>query len=136
MSSVYSYPMPLRWADADIYGHINNALFLRYMEEARTRMFKDMLPDNDADRRRRAFVVSEAQITYRNPLEYSETPVDVQVRVLKCRGAKLDLGYEIRDTERIYAVATTMMAAYDLDTGRPRRISEDELAFLAAYVQE
>ncbi|MFF6642390.1 acyl-CoA thioesterase [Streptomyces althioticus] len=40
----YTYALPLRWADADAYGHVNNALFPRYMEEARTRMFQEMLP--------------------------------------------------------------------------------------------
>ena len=58
--SKYTYPLPLRWADADSHGHVNNALFLRYMEEARTRMFQDILPTDEAGRRRHAYVVSQS----------------------------------------------------------------------------
>ncbi|ALO96749.1 thioesterase [Streptomyces hygroscopicus subsp. limoneus] len=129
----YTYPLPLRWADADTYGHVNNSLFLTYLEEARTRMFNDLLPADEADRRQYAFVVSQSTVDYRVPLLYREEPVDVDVWVVSCRGARLELGYAIRDADRTYAEATTKMAAYNLDTGRPRRISEAEIEFFARY---
>lgn len=131
----YTYPLPLRWADADTYGHVNNSLFLTYLEEARTRMFNDLLPADEADRRQYAFVVSQSTVDYRVPLVYREEPVDVDVWVVSCRGARLELGYAIRDAARTYAEATTKMAAYNLDTGRPRRISEAEIEFFARYTQ-
>ncbi|CAL9408284.1 hypothetical protein SUDANB54_01597 [Streptomyces sp. enrichment culture] len=131
----YTYALPLRWADADAYGHVNNALFPRYMEEARTRMFQEMLPTDEAGRRQHAFVVSRSIVDYRAPLSYREEPVDVHVRVVTCRGARLELAYEIRDADHLYAEATTLMAAYNLETGRPRRISQAELDFLARYTE-
>lgn len=131
----YVYPLSLRWADADAYGHVNNALFLRYAEEARTRMFREMLPTDDPARRRNAFVVSQSVVDYSAPLLYREDPVDVEVWVVGCRGARLDLGYAIRDSERTYAEAVTKMAAYNLETGRPRRISDVEMEFLARYME-
>ncbi|MCP9213475.1 acyl-CoA thioesterase [Streptomyces sp. NEAU-Y11] len=130
----YTYPLPLRWADADSYGHVNNSLFLTYLEEARTRMFQDMLPTDEAGRRQHAFVVSQSVVDYRAPLPYREEPVNVEVWVVNCRGARLELRYAIRDAENTYAEAVTRMAAYNLDTGRPRRISEAELKFLGRYM--
>ena len=102
----YTYPLPLRWADADAYGHVNNAKFLQYMEEARTRMFQEMLPEDGAARRQHAFVVGRSIVDYRAPLPYREAPVDVNVWVVACRGARLELGYEIRDDGQLYAEAT------------------------------
>lgn len=29
------YRCPLRWSDMDAFGHVNNVVFLRYLEEAR-----------------------------------------------------------------------------------------------------
>lgn len=29
------YSCPLRWSDMDAFGHVNNVVFLRYLEEAR-----------------------------------------------------------------------------------------------------
>lgn len=72
--SKYTYPLPLRWADADSHGHVNNALFLRYTEEARTRMFQDILPTDEAGRRRHAYVVSQSLVDYQAPLLYREAP--------------------------------------------------------------
>lgn len=99
-------------------------------------MFHAMLPTDEAERRRRAFVVGRSVVDYRAPLLYREESVDVDVRVVRCRGARLELGYEIRDTDRVYAEALITMAAYDLETGRPRRISQPELDFLARYMTD
>ncbi|MFD4480437.1 acyl-CoA thioesterase [Streptomyces sp. NPDC058471] len=129
----YTYPCPLRWADADAYGHVNNALFLRFMEEARTRMFQEALAADEAGRRRNAFVVSRASVDFRAPLHYREDPVDVHVWVTQSRAVSFELAYEIRDADQLYAEGTTTIAAYDLDTGRPRRLSDTERAFLARY---
>ncbi|MEV0259505.1 thioesterase family protein [Streptomyces sp. NPDC050732] len=131
----YIYPCPLRWADADAYGHVNNALYLRFMEEARTRMFQEVLPADDAGRRKHAFVVSRAEVEYRVPLEYREAPVDVCVRVAQRKAVSFDLSYEICDGDRLYAKGTTTIVAYNLDTGRPRRLTDRELAFLERYTE-
>ncbi|WP_145502630.1 thioesterase family protein [Streptomyces sp. CFMR 7] len=129
----YTYPLPLRWADQDSYGHINNSSFLTYFEEARTRMVAAMLPPDEAERGRNAFVVQQALIDYKAPLDYRNDPVSVDVWVTRCRGARLELGCAIRDIEKTYAEATIKMAAYDLETGAPRRMTEQELAYLSRY---
>lgn len=129
----FTYPLPLRWADADSYGHVNNSRYLTYLEEARTRMVQDLLPADEAERRRHAFVVQQSVIDYKAPLDYRNEPVSVDVWVVACRGARLELGYAIRDAKNTYAVATTKMAAYNLETGAPRRISEAETEFFACY---
>ncbi|MFI6283096.1 acyl-CoA thioesterase [Streptomyces sp. NPDC050988] len=129
----FTYPLPLRWADADSYGHVNNSCYLTYLEEARTRMIQELLPTDEAERRRHAFVVQQSLIDYKTPLDYRDQPVDVDVWVVTCRGARLELGYAIKDAENTYAEATTKIAAYNLETGTPRRISEAEAEFFARY---
>ncbi|MEV7198072.1 thioesterase family protein [Streptomyces sp. NPDC093510] len=129
----YTYPCPLRWADADAYGHVNNSMYLRYMEEARTRMFQGVLTGDEEGRRHNAFVVSRASIDFKVPLHYREDPVDVHVWVTGSRAVSFELAYEIRDADRLYAKGTTTIAAYDLDTGRPRRLSTTEREFIARY---
>jgi len=32
---VYEMVMPIRWGDMDTYGHVNNTVYFRYMEQAR-----------------------------------------------------------------------------------------------------
>ncbi|PID49483.1 MAG: thioesterase [Proteobacteria bacterium] len=38
---VYTCHLPIRWGDMDAYGHVNNAMYFRYMEEARVQMVAD-----------------------------------------------------------------------------------------------
>ncbi|MBY8889434.1 hypothetical protein K7472_32005, partial [Streptomyces sp. PTM05] len=49
--------------------------------------------------------------------------------------ADLELSYQIGDADQLYAEATTKIVAYDIHTGRPRRLSAPELAFLASYLR-
>ncbi|MFE0138695.1 acyl-CoA thioesterase, partial [Streptomyces sp. NPDC059037] len=106
-----------------------------YMEEARTRMFQEVLPADEAGRRQNAFVVSSAGVEYRAPLHYREDPVDVHVWVAQSRAVSFELAYEIRDANQLYAEGTTAIVAYNLDTGRPRRLSDPERSFLARYAE-
>ena len=34
--------MPIRWGDMDAYGHVNNTIYFRYMEQARVEWIEDM----------------------------------------------------------------------------------------------
>lgn len=132
----FTYTLPLRWADADSYGHVNNSRYLTYLEEARTRMVQELLPTDEAERRRHAFVVQQSVIDYKKPLDYRDQPVDVDVWVVSCRGARLELGYAIRDAEDTYAEATTKMAAFNLETGALRRMSEAEIGFFSRHTAD
>lgn len=36
---VFEMSMPIRWGDMDAFGHVNNTVYFRYMEEARVTWF-------------------------------------------------------------------------------------------------
>ena len=85
--------IPIRWRDVDNYGHVNNAVYLTYLEEARDRWVRETLgPDVD-------FVIVRIAIDYRRELSQDDEEVTVS-----CRG----VGYgtsSIRTAERITAKA-------------------------------
>jgi acyl-CoA thioester hydrolase len=39
---IFSCEIPVRWGDMDSYGHVNNAMYMRYMEEARVQLLAKM----------------------------------------------------------------------------------------------
>ena len=45
-------PMRIRWRDVDSYGHVNNAVYLTYLEEARDRWVETTLPGTNFIRSR------------------------------------------------------------------------------------
>src|SRR4051812_50142512 len=85
--------IPIRWRDVDNYGHVNNAVYLNYLEEARDRWALETLgPQVD-------FVIVRIAIDYRRELSQDDEAVTVS-----CRG----VGYgtsSIRTAERIVAKA-------------------------------
>ena len=64
----------IRWSDVDAYGHVNNAVFLNYLEEARDRLVDALFGDRAWD-----FVVARVAIDYRSELNQEDREVVVQV---------------------------------------------------------
>ncbi|RST07882.1 acyl-CoA thioesterase [Streptomyces sp. WAC07149] len=129
----YTYQCPVRWSDMDANGHVNNAIYSRYLEEARMNAFADLVPDNPQDRLTSNFVVAEQTIKFTRPLVYRAEPVSVVMSVVEIRPVSFKLACEIRDADTVFVTATTHMVAFDSAMGRPRRLSSDERTSLERY---
>ncbi|MEV0303595.1 acyl-CoA thioesterase [Streptomyces prasinus] len=122
------YRCPLRWADMDAYGHVNNVVFLRYLEEARI----DFLfrPDKDFQQ---GSVVARHEIDYKRQLVHRHAPVDIELWVTQIRAASFTLTYEVKDGDQVYVRASTVIVPFDFEAQRPRRITQEEREFLLEY---
>jgi acyl-CoA thioester hydrolase len=112
----------------DAYGHVNNVVFLRYLEEARI----DFLfrPDKDFQQ---GSVVARHEIDYKRQLVHRHEPVDVELWVTEIRAASFTLAYEVKDGDLVYVRASTVIVPFDFDAQRPRRITAEEREFLQEY---
>ena len=45
----HRYECPLRWADLDLLGHVNNVVYVDYLQEARVDMLRTHAPTRRAD---------------------------------------------------------------------------------------
>ena len=130
-------PVPLRWADMDSYGHVNNTEFLRLLEQARVEGLP-LVRDPGVT----GFLIVRHEIEYLRPLDYSSAGVVVRMWCTGVGGAGFDLGYEVEDppfpdstpdpVRGPYARAASTLVAYDFPQARPRRLTDDERALLAA----
>ncbi|MFL6111716.1 MAG: acyl-CoA thioesterase [Catenulispora sp.] len=128
------YLCPLRWSDMDAYQHVNNVVYLRYLEEARV----DWMFHRAAEAGVEGFatfgtVVARHEIAYKRPLVYRQAPVRVEVWVTHVAAAKFTVAYEVCDEEAVYATASSVLVPYDLAEGRLRRLSQLEKDYLAEY---
>jgi acyl-CoA thioester hydrolase len=112
----------------DAYGHVNNVVFLRYLEEARI----DFLfrPDQQFQR---GSVVARHELVYKRQLVHRHEQVDVELWVTEIRAASFTLAYEVKDGETVYARASTVIVPFDFDAQRPRRLTPDEREFLEKF---
>ncbi|CAM5232933.1 putative protein OS=Streptomyces glaucescens OX=1907 GN=SGLAU_12235 PE=4 SV=1 [Streptomyces glaucescens] len=115
----------------DAYGHVNNVVFLRYLEEARI----DFLfrPDKEF---KQGSVVARHEIDYKRQLVHRHAPVDIELWVAGIRAASFTLTYEVKDGEQIYVRASTVIVPFDFEQQRPRRITDEERAFLKEYMDD
>jgi acyl-CoA thioester hydrolase len=69
-SAVFSCDIPVRWGDMDAYGHVNNANYFRYFEEAR---FQWMLAEGLPLKSDTHPVVVTIGCTFMRPIFHPET---------------------------------------------------------------
>lgn len=151
-------PIALRWADLDAYGHVNNAVMLRLLEEARIQAFWSPDPDATAATDSSALGASTAvldgrpgadtlsliarqEIEYLAAVPYLRQPLDVQLWLGKLGGASLEVCYEVWSPvgtaePLLYTRAATTIVLVDAQTQRPRRINDVERAAWEPYLDE
>ncbi|SMQ16349.1 acyl-CoA thioester hydrolase [Streptomyces sp. Ag82_O1-12] len=125
------YRCPLRWSDMDAYGHVNNAVFVRYLEEARI----DFLfrPEKDFQQ---GSVVARHEIDYKRQLVHRHHPVDIELWITEIRAASFTITYEVKDDDVVYVRASTVVVPFDFEAQRPRRITSEEREFLQEYTDD
>ena len=100
---VYRLPMPVRWRDMDAFGHVNNAAYLGYVEEARVCWFRSLTEDWAGASS--APILAAVAMNYRKPIEW---PQDVVVELLADRvgNKSVTIGHRIvsaTDADIVYA---------------------------------
>jgi acyl-CoA thioester hydrolase len=134
------YRCPLRWSDMDAFGHVNNVVFLRYLEEARVDLMFRLAREAQPGAFEGGSVVARHEIDYLRPLKHRPEPVTVQTWVTKTGSAHTTLAYEITDGEEsgaaVYVRAQTLIVPYDLVRERPRRLTPGEKSFLEVYTDD
>ena len=94
------YECPVRWADLDLLGHVNNVAYVDFLQEARADLFRDHLGGLRAPDLGEGLVVVRTQVRYREPLLLRFRPVRVEVWVVEVRAASFTLAYEVFDEGR------------------------------------
>jgi acyl-CoA thioester hydrolase len=120
-ASAFSIPLRIDAADVDELGHVNNAVYLRWVQEVATAHWATLAPE-DA-RFALGWVVLRHEIDYRAPA----LPGD-QVRARTWVGRAAGLEFErfteiVRSADdRVLARARTLWCPIDAASGRPRRV--------------
>lgn len=134
----------LRWSDMDAYGHVNNARFLTLYEEARVELFFIGARQLGLTSFEDGIVISRHEIDYLRPVDYGTGPggevrapkVRIEMWVEEIRPSRFTIAYELYDGETITSRARSVCVPFDLDVQRPRRISDEERAFLQKWLVE
>ncbi|MFD9814880.1 acyl-CoA thioesterase [Streptomyces sp. NPDC059080] len=132
----HTFACPLRWSDMDAFGHVNNAVFVRYLEEARIDFMDRLAPGNGSVSFTGGSVVARHEIDYVRPLVHRHAPVTIELWVTKISAASMTVAYEVKDEETLYLRASTVVVPFDFAAERPRRLTAEEKAHLKEYLDD
>ena len=101
----------VRFRDVDSIGHVNNAVFLTYLEEARIAYLLPFGADVTN------MILARVEIDFRAPLRMGDE-IEIGVRPAGVGTKSFELEYEIRSEKAVAAEAKTVIVSYDYESGR------------------
>jgi acyl-CoA thioester hydrolase len=129
----------MRWADMDLLGHVNNVVYVDYLQEARVDMLRTHGPAAQTGELAEGVVVVRHEVHFLAPLKFRFRPVSIESWVTEIRAASFTLAYEIfHETDegrRVYLQATTVLTPYVFSTERPRRLTAEEKSALETFLE-
>ena len=125
-----------RWGDIDGFGHVNNAVYLTYIQEARVDftwfsrkslgqkpLFLDM-------------VVARTEVDYIVPIYDGHAQLEIAVWISRIGNSSFTMKFEVTGDGVTYAKATTVQVTVNMETKRSRPLTEEERAFLLEYQED
>lgn len=129
MEYAVSTQIEIRFADVDSMGHVNNAKYFTYMEQARMAYFKKLglldftqleLPPKES------VILASIQCDFKSPAHLGES-LEVRIRVAKLGNSSFEMEYEILETnsERLVAIGKSSQVYFDYQTQKSRPLSPE-----------
>jgi acyl-CoA thioester hydrolase len=125
-----------RWDDLDAFGHVNNATYLTYVQEARFDFTWYARKMKNEDPILLYTVVARAEIDFLIPIYDGHKDLDVSIWVGRIGNSSFTLKYEIASDGVVFARAETVQVTVDEKTHKSRSMSDEERAFLLEYQDE
>ena len=117
-------PVEVRFRDLDALGHVNNVVYLTYMESARIAWWVRVT--GRPDFRDMTMILARTEIDYRAPATYGDR-LEVGVRCASMRRSSFVLEFRIEGPggARLVAEARKVLVHYDYEAARPTPIPPD-----------
>lgn len=120
----FRFPVEVRFRDLDAIGHVNNAVFLTYLESARIAYWLELTGRTGLGGM--DMILARLEIDYRSPASYREQ-LDIGVRIASLRRSSftMELRIVLRGGQRLVAESRNVLVYYDYAAGRSAPIPEE-----------
>ena len=118
-------PIDIRFRDIDALGHVNNAVFSSYMENARIAFFKDHFSSGPSwlDI---GLILARVEIDFLAPVLLTDQ-LTVETVIEKVGSKSFTFTYRFLEPEKgtLFAKARTVVVCFDYEKGATREIPEE-----------
>ena len=133
---IYTDKQFVRWDDIDAFGHVNNAKYLTYIQEARFQWSFYQYAAKNEKPTLVEMVVAKAEIDYLVPIYEGGRFYDVNLWVESIGNSSFVMGYEVvGDHGVVHAKVKSVQVAVSMETKKSRPLTEPEREFLTQYLK-
>jgi acyl-CoA thioester hydrolase len=133
---IYTNKQFVRWDDIDAFGHVNNAKYLTYIQEARFQWSYYQYASKNEKPTLVEMVVARNEIDYIVPIYECGLFYDVNLWVESIGNTSFVLGYEVVGPDgTVHAKVKSVQVAVSMETKKSRPITEIEREFLIQYLK-
>ena len=119
----FRHQLLVRFRDCDLFGHVNNAVYFTYMEEARWAYWRELTGDFPHDRLP-GLILARAECDFVRPVQPGER-LDIWLGTIKIGRSSMTLDCEMLDEHgRVVAKGKAVMVAYDYSAAKPVAIPD------------
>ena len=124
MTPIFTHHLEVRFRDCDAMGHVNNAVYLTYLEETRFAFWRASGLGNAADSGP-GVIVARVEIDYRRAAKHGDK-LRIHIGMAAIGRTSFTYEYEIVDAaDTLIANARSVIVRYDYAAGRPVALSEE-----------
>ena len=120
--AIYHHPIGILPGDIDHMGHVNNSVYLKWVQEAVVRYWERMAPSEAVAGH--LWVALKHEISYRRPA-FLEDMVVADVIAEKMHGARAFFTTVVRRGEDVIAEVKSIWCCLDATTRKPSRLARD-----------
>lgn len=115
----------------DLYGHVNNARYLEFLEEGRWSYYEKRVNRDEVHKRGLGLVVVNNNINYRYPARLHDI-LEIRTDVEKIGNKSITFKQEIylKDTDTLVINATVVFVILDMKTGKAIEIDDELRSYL------
>jgi acyl-CoA thioester hydrolase len=124
----------VRWDDIDALGHVNNAKYLTYAQEARFHWSFYQFYERNETPYFIDMVVARAEVDFIVPIYEGGLFVDVHIWVESIGTSSFVLNYEISSKGVLHARLKSVQVAISMETKKSRPLTDTEREFLKEYM--
>jgi len=133
---IYTNKQFVRWDDIDALGHVNNAKYLTYIQEARFQWSYYQFVSQGQEATLAEMVVAKAEVDFLVPIYEGGAFYNVNLWVESIGNSSFVMGYEVvGDDGVVHAKVKTVQVAYSMATKKSRPLSEIEREFLNRFLK-
>jgi acyl-CoA thioester hydrolase len=117
----YTVDLEVRFRDLDPMQHVNNAIYVTYLEQARARFYEEVVGTTLADI---DTVLAQVEVSFERPIEGVGT-VRVELTVGELGRSSIPMTYELFSGDERVATGRSVQVYFERDSGTSRPIPED-----------